>query len=153
MALIKALASRVLLHQEPERGASSKRSTSGLPSLWIRTAFMFSISCMSSDSSNSGWVRTGQWRAYYVCLNRGGYNRSLNVQRRRKAARDEKTAKSENDVHTTRTSNCPVDGLGEAARDAAAESAMLDRLLRHGHLLKCGPRSWRTQLDARGAIG
>jgi hypothetical protein len=27
-------------------------------------------------------------------------------------------------------------------------SAMLDRLLHHGHVLKCGPRSWRTKLDA-----
>jgi hypothetical protein len=24
-------------------------------------------------------------------------------------------------------------------------SAMLDRLLHHGHVLKCGPRSWRTK--------
>ena len=23
--------------------------------------------------------------------------------------------------------------------------AMLDRLLHHGHVLKCGPRSWRTK--------
>lgn len=35
---------------------------------------------------------------------------------------------------------------------AAAVSAMLDRLLHHGHLLKCGPRSWRTKtgLPAEG---
>ena len=26
----------------------------------------------------------------------------------------------------------------------AAVGAMLDRLLHHGHVLKCGPRSWRT---------
>jgi DNA replication protein DnaC len=31
--------------------------------------------------------------------------------------------------------------------DAAAVSAMLDRLLHHGHLLKCGPRSWRTKTE------
>ncbi len=31
--------------------------------------------------------------------------------------------------------------------DAAAVSAMLDRLLHHSHLLKCGPRSWRTKTD------
>ncbi|PYP82307.1 MAG: hypothetical protein DMF61_26730 [Blastocatellia bacterium AA13] len=24
---------------------------------------------------------------------------------------------------------------------------MLDRLLHHGHLLKCGPRSWRTKIE------
>ena len=26
-----------------------------------------------------------------------------------------------------------------------AVGAMLDRLLDHGHVLKCGPRSWRTK--------
>jgi len=30
--------------------------------------------------------------------------------------------------------------------DAAAVAAMLDRLLHHGHVLKCGPRSWRTKI-------
>jgi methionine synthase II (cobalamin-independent) len=28
-----------------------------------------------------------------------------------------------------------------------AVTAMLDRLLHHGHVLKCGPRSWRTKMD------
>ena len=28
---------------------------------------------------------------------------------------------------------------------SAAVTAMLDRLLHHGHILKCGPRSWRTK--------
>jgi len=28
---------------------------------------------------------------------------------------------------------------------------MLDRLLHHGHVLKCGPRSWRTKLTAATA--
>jgi hypothetical protein len=32
--------------------------------------------------------------------------------------------------------------------DVAAVSAMLDRLLHHGHVLKCGPRSWRTKVAA-----
>jgi hypothetical protein len=27
---------------------------------------------------------------------------------------------------------------------------MLDRLLRHGHVLKCGPRSWRTKTSTPG---
>ena len=31
------------------------------------------------------------------------------------------------------------------ARSAGLSSALLDRLLHHGHILKCGPRSWRTQ--------
>jgi hypothetical protein len=34
--------------------------------------------------------------------------------------------------------------------DSRAVSAMLDCLLHHGHLLKRGPRSWRTKLDAPG---
>jgi hypothetical protein len=45
-------------------------------------------------------------------------------------------------------SNRPVEDWGKLQGDAAAVSAMLDRLLHHGHLLKCGPRSWRTKLDA-----
>ncbi len=43
------------------------------------------------------------------------------------------------------TSNRPVEDWGKLLWDAAAVSAMLDRLLHHGHLLKCGPRSWRTK--------
>ncbi len=38
-------------------------------------------------------------------------------------------------------------GIRVASLDAAAVSAMLDRLLHHGHVLKCGPRSWRTKTD------
>jgi hypothetical protein len=34
---------------------------------------------------------------------------------------------------------------GKLLGDVAAVSAMLDRLLHHGHVLKCGPRSWRTK--------
>jgi len=45
------------------------------------------------------------------------------------------------------TSNRPVDDWGKLLGDAAAVSAMLDRLLHHGHLLKCGPRSWRTKAE------
>jgi DNA replication protein DnaC len=45
------------------------------------------------------------------------------------------------------TSNRPVEDWGKLLGDAAAVSAMLDRLLHHGHLLKCGPRSWRTRTD------
>jgi DNA replication protein DnaC len=43
------------------------------------------------------------------------------------------------------TSNRPVDDWGKLLGDNAAVSAMLDRLLHHGHVLKCGPRSWRTK--------
>jgi DNA replication protein DnaC len=45
------------------------------------------------------------------------------------------------------TSNRPVDDWGKLLGDHAAVSAMLDRLLHHGHLLKCGPRSWRTKTE------
>ena len=48
---------------------------------------------------------------------------------------------------TLLTSNRPVEDWGKLLGDAAAVSAMLDRLLHHGHVLKCGPRSWRTKLD------
>ncbi len=48
---------------------------------------------------------------------------------------------------TLLTSNRPVEDWGKLLADAAAVSAMLDRLLHHGHVLKCGPRSWRTKMD------
>src|SRR5512133_369624 len=43
------------------------------------------------------------------------------------------------------TSNRPVEDWGKLLGDVAAVSAMLDRLLHHAHVLKCGPRSWRTR--------
>ena len=46
------------------------------------------------------------------------------------------------------TSNRPVDDWGKVLGDTAAVSAMLDRLLHHGHVLTCGPRSWRTRLQS-----
>ena len=46
---------------------------------------------------------------------------------------------------TLLTSNRPVEDWGKLLGDAAAVGAMLDRLLHHGHVLKCGPRSWRTK--------
>ena len=49
---------------------------------------------------------------------------------------------------TLLTSNRPVDDWGKLLGDVAAVSAMLDRLLHHGHVLKCGPRSWRTKATA-----
>ena len=49
---------------------------------------------------------------------------------------------------TLLTSNRPVDDWGKLLADVAAVSAMLDRLLHHGHVLKCGPKSWRTKIAA-----
>jgi len=45
---------------------------------------------------------------------------------------------------TLLTSNRPVEDWGKLLGDNAAVSAMLDRLLHHAHVLKCGPRSYRT---------
>jgi DNA replication protein DnaC len=49
---------------------------------------------------------------------------------------------------TLLTSNRPVEDWGRLLGDTAAVGAMLDRLLHHGHVLKCGPRSWRTKTAA-----
>jgi DNA replication protein DnaC/transposase len=51
---------------------------------------------------------------------------------------------------TLLTSNRPVDDWGKLLGDSAAVTAMLDRLLHHGHVLKCGPRSWRTKTGSLG---
>jgi len=51
---------------------------------------------------------------------------------------------------TLLTSNRPVEDWGKLLGDVAAVSAMLDRLLHHGHVLKCGPRSWRTRAAGGG---
>jgi DNA replication protein DnaC len=52
---------------------------------------------------------------------------------------------------TLLTSNRPVEDWGKLLGDAAAVGAMLDRILHHGHVLKCGPRSWRTKVDPSAA--
>lgn len=49
---------------------------------------------------------------------------------------------------TLLTSNRVVEDWGKLLGDTAAVGAMLDRLLHHGHVLKCGPRSWRTKTAA-----
>jgi DNA replication protein DnaC len=56
-------------------------------------------------------------------------------------------------VSTLLTSNRPVEDWGKLLSDVAAVSAMLDRMLHHGHVLKCGPRSWRTKTAATAAGG
>jgi DNA replication protein DnaC len=48
------------------------------------------------------------------------------------------------------TSNRPVQDWGKLLGDSAAVTAMLDRLLHHGHVLQCGPRSWRTKTNSHG---
>jgi len=47
--------------------------------------------------------------------------------------------------------NRPIEDWGKLLGDTAAVSSMLDRLLHHGHVLKCGPRSWRTKTAPNGA--
>ena len=54
---------------------------------------------------------------------------------------------------TLLTSNRPVEDWGKLLADVAAVTAMLDRILHHGHVLKCGPRSWRTKTAAATAGG
>jgi DNA replication protein DnaC len=49
---------------------------------------------------------------------------------------------------TLLTSNRPVDDWGKLLGDTAAVTALLDRLLHHAHVLKCGPRSWRTKVNS-----
>ena len=53
---------------------------------------------------------------------------------------------------TVLTSNRPVEDWGKLLGDVAAVSSMLDRLLHHGHVLKCGPRSWRTKTALPAAV-
>ncbi len=43
------------------------------------------------------------------------------------------------------TLNRPVEDWGKLLGDVAAVTAALDRVLHHAHVLKCGPRSWRTR--------
>lgn len=47
---------------------------------------------------------------------------------------------------TLMTSNRPVEDWGKILGDNASVTAMLDRLLHHGHVIRCGPRSYRTRL-------
>ena len=54
---------------------------------------------------------------------------------------------------TLLTSNRPVEDWGKLLGDMAAVTALLDRILHHGHVLKCGPRSWRTKAAATVAGG
>jgi DNA replication protein DnaC len=46
---------------------------------------------------------------------------------------------------TLLTSNRPVDEWGKLLGDTAAVTALLDRVLHHAHVLKCGPKSWRMK--------
>ena len=48
---------------------------------------------------------------------------------------------------TLLASNRPVDDWGKLLGDTAAVTALLDRLLHHANVLKCGPRSWRTKVQ------
>jgi len=51
---------------------------------------------------------------------------------------------------TLLTSNSPVEDWGKLLGDAVAVSAMFDRFLHHGHVLKCGPKGWRTKTGLPG---
>lgn len=49
---------------------------------------------------------------------------------------------------TLLTSNRPVEDWGKLLGDTAAVAAMLDRLLHHAHVMKFGPKSWRTKTSS-----
>jgi DNA replication protein DnaC len=49
---------------------------------------------------------------------------------------------------TILTSNRPVEDWGKMLGDVAAVTALLDRLLHHAHVMKCGPKSWRTKVSS-----
>jgi len=49
---------------------------------------------------------------------------------------------------TILTSNRPVDEWGKLLGDTAAVTALLDRLLHRATVVRCGPRSYRTQSDS-----
>jgi DNA replication protein DnaC len=51
------------------------------------------------------------------------------------------------------TSNRPVEDWGRLLGDVAAVTAMPDRMLHHGHVLKCGPRSWHTKSAVTASAG
>ena len=51
------------------------------------------------------------------------------------------------------TSNRPVEDWGKLLGDTAAVTALLDRILYHGHVLQCGPRSWRTSHAKASGLG
>ncbi len=53
---------------------------------------------------------------------------------------------------TMLTSNRPVEDWGKLLGDATAVSAMLDRLLHHGHVLKCGPPKLENQNGRTGTL-
>ena len=42
-------------------------------------------------------------------------------------------------------SNRPVEDWGKLLGDTAPVTALLDRVLHHAHILRCGPRSWRMK--------
>lgn len=46
---------------------------------------------------------------------------------------------------TLLTSNLPIEDWRKLLSDVAAVTAMLDRMLHHGYVLKWGPPSWRTK--------
>jgi DNA replication protein DnaC len=51
---------------------------------------------------------------------------------------------------TVITSNRPIEDWGKLLGDTAAISAMIDRMLHHGHVITCGPRSYRTRQHTKG---
>ena len=51
------------------------------------------------------------------------------------------------DLSRARRSALGALAAGKLLGDTAAVTALLDRLLHHAYVLKCGPRSWRTKVQ------
>ena len=47
--------------------------------------------------------------------------------------------------HVEQCDHCGHRRVWKLLGDTAAVTALLDRVLHHAHILKCGPRSWRTR--------
>ena len=72
--------------------------------------------------------------------------RGIREQRVDVGTRLQRSRKYSESTSTLLTSNRPIDDWGKLLGDTAAVTALLDGLLHHAHVLKCGPRSWRTSL-------
>ena len=46
----------------------------------------------------------------------------------------------------------PANDWHDYLGDATVADAILDRVLHNGHVLKCGPRSWRTKIGDSSSL-
>jgi hypothetical protein len=86
-------------------------------------------------------LRTGRFKATDKLI---AVLKDAPIMRSKKTTRWQQCATIDREVRIKMDSalNSPVDDWGKLLGDSAAVTAMLDHLLHHGHVLKCGPRSW-----------